>query len=146
MKIGVDGKNLIKKFEGISLKAYRCPAGKWTIGYGHTGSVDNKSIGAGMFITIQKADSLFNNDVKNFEKAVNSLVKVPLSQNQFDALVSFCYNIGITNFQESTLLRLLNEKKYTEAGEQFKRWIYVNKKESKGLINRRNEELKLFLK
>lgn len=144
MKISDVGKTLIKRFEGVSLKAYRCPAGIWTIGYGHTGYVDKKPVKPGMIITKEKVEELLNLDLIKFEKAVTSLVKVPLSQNQFDALVSFCYNVGIGNFQSSTLLKLLNEKKYTAAGEQFGRWVYVDKKVSQGLVNRRNAEAELF--
>ena len=144
MKISDTGKTLIKRFEGISLKAYYCPAGKLTIGYGHTGLVDGKPINPKLIITKEKAEQLLNLDVEKFEKAVISLVKVPIKQNQFDALISFCYNVGIGNFQSSTLLKLLNEKKYTAAGEQFGRWVYVDKKVSQGLVNRRNAEAELF--
>lgn len=145
MRISDSGKALIKKFEGVSLKAYRCPAGIWTIGYGHTGSVDRKPVKPGMIITKDKVEELLNLDLIKFEKAVTSLVKVPLSQNQFDALVSFVFNVGIGNFQQSTLLKLLNEKKYKEAGEQFKRWVYVDKKKIlPGLVKRREAEAELF--
>ena len=111
---------------------------------GIQGLVDGKPINPKLIITKEKAEQLLNLDVEKFEKAVISLVKVPIKQNQFDALISFCYNVGIGNFQSSTLLKLLNEKKYTAAGEQFGRWVYVDKKVSQGLVNRRNAEAELF--
>ena len=141
MKLSNRGKSLIKKYEGLRLTAYKCPAGVWTIGYGHTAGVF-----AGQKISEKQADEFFDKDIKQFEDAVNSLVKVPLKQGQFDALVSFVYNVGKTAFANSTLLKLLNQKKYTAAANQFTRWVYANGKKLQGLVKRREEEKFLFEK
>lgn len=140
MRTSQKGIDLIKKFEGCRLEAYKCPAGVWTIGYGHTKGVQN-----GQKITQAQAEEFLIEDLKVYEKAVESCVKVPLSQNQFDALVSFCYNCGSGALKTSTLLRLLNEGKYSEAGEQFLRWNKAGGKVLVGLTRRREEERELFL-
>ena len=141
MEISQKGIELIKQFEGCKLNAYRCPAGVLTIGYGHTG-VDVKQ---GMKITQEEAEKLLKKDLTIHCNNVERLVKVPLSQNQFDALVSFEYNVGYGNFSKSTLLGLLNQKKYSEASEQFLRWKYANGKILEGLLRRRQAEKDLFL-
>lgn len=141
MNISEAGINLIKKFEGCRLTAYKCPAGIWTIGYGHTGS----DVYAGKTITQAEADKLLKTDLMIHCNNVSKLVKVPLNQNQFDALVSFEYNIGYGAFKDSTLLKLLNQKKYTEASLQFERWVYAGKTRLQGLVNRRNAEKSLFI-
>ena len=140
MRTSQKGIDLIKKLEGCRLEAYKCPAGVWTIGYGHTKGVQN-----GQKITQAQAEEFLIEDLKVYEKAVESCVKVPLSQNQFDALVSFCYNCGSGALKTSTLLRLLNEGKYSEAGEQFLRWNKAGGKVLVGLTRRREEERELFL-
>ena len=139
MKLSNRGKSLIKKYEGLRLTAYKCPAGVWTIGYGHTAGVF-----AGQKISEKQADEFFDKDIKQFEDAVNSLVKVPLKQGQFDALVSFVYNVGKTAFANSTLLRMLNSGNYSGAGEQFNRWVFAGGKKLQGLVKRREEEKELF--
>lgn len=141
MEISKNGINLIKKFEGCSLKAYKCPAGVWTIGYGHTNKVIVDDV-----ITQEEAETLLKQDLIIHCNNVSKLVKVHLNQNQFDALVSFEYNVGYTAFQNSTLLKLLNQGKYKEAVEQFDRWVYAGKKVLPGLVNRRKAEKELFLK
>lgn len=141
MQLSEKGKTLIKKYEGLKLSAYKCPAGVWTIGYGHTAGVY-----AGQKITQKQADEIFDKDIKQFEDAVNSLVKVPLKQGQFDALVSFVYNVGKTAFANSTLLKMLNSGNYSGAGEQFNRWVFAGGKKLVGLVKRREEEKELFLK
>ncbi len=145
MEISQKGINLIKKFEGKHLEAYLCPAGVPTIGYGHTGRVNGKPVALGMKISEKEAEDLLKKDLKMFEKGVLNCVKVPLSQGQFDALVSFSYNLGIGNLQKSTLLRLLNKKKYDEAAEQFKCWVKAGNTTLNGLVKRRKAEKKLFL-
>ena len=139
MQISDRGKSLIKKYEGLRLTAYKCPAGVWTIGYGHTADVLE-----GQKISEKQADEFFDKDIKQFEDAVNSLVKVPLKQGQFDALVSFVYNVGKTAFANSTLLKLLNQKKYALAGNELSRWVYVRDKKLVGLVKRRIDEKFLF--
>lgn len=140
MRTSQKGIDLIKKFEGCRLEAYKCPAGIWTIGYGHT-----KGVKDGQIITQEQAEEFLREDLRIFEQAVESCVKVPLSQNQFDALVSFCYNCGSGALKTSTLLRLLNEGKYKDASEQFLRWNKAGGKVLVGLTRRREEEREMFL-
>lgn len=141
MNISQKGIDLIKSFEGCSLSAYKCPAGVWTIGYGHTGS----NVQQGVKITQEQAENLLKQDLAIHCNNVSRLVKVPLNQNQFDALVSFEYNVGYSAFASSTLLKLLNQKKYKESAEQFERWKYAGKKVLAGLVRRRQAEKSLFL-
>ena len=103
MKITNEGINLIKKFEGLRLEAYLCPAGVWTIGYGHT-----KGVKKGQVITQLEADNLLKEDLSSFEKGVTSLIKSNINQNQFDSLVSFAFNLGLSNLKSSTLLKKEN--------------------------------------
>ena len=139
MMISETGLHLIKSFEGLKLNAYLCPANVWTIGYGTT-----KGVKAGQAITAAKADELLAADVRQFEDAVNKAVTVPLTQGQFDALVSLTYNIGAAAFRASTLLKLLNAKDYAGAAKQFARWNKANKKVLTGLVRRREAERQLF--
>lgn len=140
MEISQKGIEFIKKVEGCELKAYKCSSGIWTIGYGHTGA----DIKQGKEISLEKAERYLKNDLIRFCKAVNDLVTVPLTQDQFDALVSFVFNIGIGAFASSTLLRLLNQGKYIDAANQFDRWVYSGGKVSDGLKARRKKEKELF--
>lgn len=130
---------LIKTFEGLRLEAYKCPAGVWTIGYGHT-----KSVRKGTKITQAEADELLLEDVAWVKNTVDSAVKVELSANQVSALYSFVYNVGAGAFRSSTLLRKLNQGDYTAATGQFKRWNKGGGKVLKGLVRRRAAEAKLF--
>ena len=131
---------MIKRLEGLRLQAYRCSANTVTIGYGHTGI----NVTIGMSITEEQAEVFFRQDLAQFETAVNSLVKIPLNQNQFDALVSWTYNLGPGNLRTSTLLQVLNAGKYAEVPAQMMRWIYANKVVNSGLVRRREEEARLF--
>ena len=140
MRTSQKGIDLIKKFEGCRLEAYKCPAGIWTIGYGHT-----KGVKDGQIITQEQAEEFLREDLRIFEQTVESCVKVPLSQNQFDALVSFCYNCGSGALKTSTLLRLLNEGNYSSAADQFLRWNKAGGKVLVGLTRRREEEREMFL-
>lgn len=145
MKVSIIGINLIKKYEGLRLTAYRCPSGILTIGYGHT-----KTVKPGMTINETMADLLLEQDIKEYEKGINELIKVALNQNQFDALVSLCFNIGVGAFGRSTLLKLLNNKDYNGAAEQFMRWVNGRTAQGlmplPGLVKRRTEEKNLFLR
>ena len=141
MKISNKGKDLIKKYEGCKLEAYKCPAGIWTIGYGHT----DGNVTSGTIISQEQADKLFNQDIKKFEKGVGQMVKVLVNQNQFDALVSFSFNLGLGALQNSTLLKKLNTKDYQGAANEFDRWVYGGGKKLEGLVRRRREEKELFL-
>lgn len=139
-RISRKGVEFIKRWEGCRTDAYKCPAGVWTIGYGHT-----KTARTGMMISLEQADKLLLEDLKIFEEAVRRLVTVPLNQNQFDALVSFVFNAGITAFTNSTLLKLLNAGNYIGASGQFSRWVYAGKKVLPGLVSRREAEYQLFI-
>ena len=139
------GKNLIKSFEGFRASAYVCPAGVNTIGYGTT-RINGKPISPGTQITTDEADKFLEEDLKTFEDAVNQNVLIQLTQNQFDALVCFVYNIGVGNFIKSTLLKRLNENKLVDAANEFLKWNKANKKVLPGLTRRRTAERELFLK
>lgn len=141
----IEGINLIKKYEGLKLQAYRDVAGILTIGYGHT-----KDVKPGMTINEEAAELYLKIDLKEVEKAVKELVTVELTQNQFDALVSFVFNVGYINFKKSTLLKKINEGKFLEAGEEFMKWTKARQpgglRELPGLVKRRAEEKALFLR
>lgn len=142
MNISENGVNLIKNFEGLRLKTYKCSANKLTIGYGHTGY----DVKEGMEISEEQAEELLKKDLMIHCNNVSKLVKVPLTQNEFDALVSFEYNVGYGNFSKSTLLKLINSGNKKEASNEFDRWVYANKKKLIGLVKRRKTEKELFLK
>jgi lysozyme len=139
MKISQRGIDLIKEFEGLELHAYNCSAGVPTIGYGHTGGVE-----IGDTITPEEAQDYLLYDLELFERAVNSSVTVALTQNMFDALVCWTYNLGAGSLRSSTLLKVLNEGKYDEVPAQIKRWDKCNGQPLKGLTRRREAEAKLF--
>lgn len=145
MKISKVGIDLIKSFEGCSLKSYKCPASVWTIGWGTTGEVDGVPIGAGMTITQAKADSLLINSLVWYENAVSKYVTYNINQNEYDALVSFAYNCGPGALQKSDLLKYLNQGKVNEAANQFDVWTRGGGKVLSGLVRRRAAEKKLFL-
>lgn len=139
MNIGQKGINLIKHFEGCELNAYKCPAGVWTIGYGHI-----KGVSEGMSITQEQAEQMLLDELKEYENYINELVTVNLSQNQFDALVSWVYNLGPANLQSSTLLKVLNSGDYSGVPAQIERWNKAGGKVLEGLIRRREAESALF--
>lgn len=141
MIIGINGLKFIKQFEGLRLQAYKCPADRWTIGYGHTADVSANDV-----ITEAQANSLLCQDVAESERAVNQYVHVPLTQSQFDALVSFVFNLGVGNFRTSTLLKKLNAGDDDGAAQEFGRWIHAGGKALPGLVRRREAERALFLK
>lgn len=140
MNLSNRGREFVKTNEGLKLKAYKDNGDIWTIGYGHTG-VDVKP---GMVIDEEEALLILESDLTKAVLKVNKLVKVPLSQSQFDALVDFVFNIGGAAFSHSTLLRKLNAGDYLGAAEQFDRWVYDNKKVVVGLVNRRERERVMF--
>lgn len=139
MKASVDAYELIKQFEGLRLEAYLCPAGIWTIGYGHTSDVSPNS-----FITIQEADEYLHRDVASVEMQLNKL-NLSLSQCQWDAIVSFVFNVGIGNFKASTLLAKIRiNPDDNSIMDEFLRWVYANGKVLRGLQKRRLAEMKLY--
>ncbi len=141
MKISIKGLNLIKSFEGLELKAYKDSVGVLTIGYGSTGP----HVHEGLVITEEQAEAILKTDISRFERGVTELVKVPLNQNQFDALVSFSFNLGLGNLKSSTLLRKLNSLDYSGAANEFTRWNKAGGRVLTGLTRRREAEKKLFL-
>lgn len=152
MKLSDTGIKVIKNFEGLRLTAYRDIAGVWTIGYGSTRYHDGQPVKPGdKLANEQQASALFSNTLGQYEDAVNQYIKVPLTQPQFDALVSFTYNEGTGALKESTLLKKLNEKDYAGAADQFLVWDKVTdpqtseKEVSATLAIRRKEERELFL-
>lgn len=144
MKTSQAGIDLIHSFESLRLQAYPDPGSKdgkpYTVGWGSTGS----DIGPGTVWTKEKADQRFASDLSKFEQAVSLLVKVPLTQYQFDALVSFTYNLGIGSLKSSTLLKMLNSGDYDGAGKQLLRWTKNDDVEMAGLVRRRKAELKML--
>jgi len=140
MEISQDGIDLIKKFEGFSSRAYLCPAGVLTIGFGHTG----KDIKRTDIITEENAEDLLKSDLAWVEEVINEKTKTELTQNQFDALCSLVYNIGASAFSNSTLLRLINAGNLAAVPAQFLRWDKANGKPLAGLTRRREAEKKLW--
>lgn len=139
MKTSKNGLDLIKEFEGCRLTAYRCPANVLTIGYGHT-----QGVYEGQKITDSQASEYLKADIAKFEKSVNNLVKVKVTQNMFDALVSFTYNLGAGALKTSTLLKYLNSEDYEKASSEFSKWNKAGGRVLTGLVKRRSLEKKLF--
>ena len=136
----MEGVALIQKFEGCELEAYKCPADVWTIGYGHT-----KGVVEGMKITKEEAEQMLIDELHEYENYINKYVNVALSQNQFDALVSWVYNLGPANLTASTMLKVLNNGEYEEVPAQMKRWNKAGGKVLDGLVRRREAEALLYL-
>ena len=139
MNISERGLDLIRQFEGCRLEAYRDGGGVWTIGYGHTAGVRQ-----GDTITQAQADTFLKADVAATVHAVNGMVKVPVSQCQFDALVSFAFNCGANALMHSTLLKKLNAGDHDGAAAEFLRWDHDNGQRVAGLTKRRTAEKALF--
>ena len=146
MHVSPSGVDLICNFEGLRLKAYDDGVGVWTIGFGTTKYPNGIRVKKGDTCTLDQAKAYMQNDLKSFEQTINNTVKVPLNQNQFDALVSLAYNIGSTAFKNSTLVKRLNEGNYKAAANQFDVWVNAGGKRMQGLVNRRAAEKALFLK
>lgn len=140
-KISERGLAIIKEHEGLRLKAYLPTKNDvWTIGWGHTHTARK-----GMTITEKQAQELLESDVRWVEEALRKHVKAPLNQNQFDALGSFVFNVGQTNFSGSTLLRKLNQANYLGAADEFPKWKYQKGVVLQGLVKRRAQERELFV-
>ena len=140
MKCSQEGLALIKKFEGCRLKAYRCSANVLTIGYGHTGGVQENDV-----ISQPEADKLLEEDIAKFEDYVSDNVIVELNQGQFDALVAWTFNLGVGNLRSSTMLKKLNESDYGSVPFEMRRWNKAGGKTLDGLIRRRQAESLLFM-
>jgi len=140
--VSKEGISLIKQYEGFRSEAYKCPAGVWTIGYGTT-----KGVKQGDTITSEQAEKRLEDYLnQNVEPVIDKNVTVSLTQNQYDALGSFIYNLGETNFKNSTLLKKLNSGDYDGAAKEFPRWNKAAGKTLEGLTKRRAQEYKLFQK
>jgi len=139
MQLSNTGTHLLKYFEGCKTVAYQDSVGVWTIGYGHT-----KGVYKGMTITQDEADSMLLTELEEYESYVENMVTVELNQEQFDALVVWIYNLGPTNFKNSTLLRKLNSGDYSAVPTEIKRWNKAGGKVLKGLVKRREAEATMF--
>lgn len=139
MKTGENGLNLIKHFEQLRLKTYLDSVGVPTIGYGHT-----RGVALGQFITEDQADTFLSMDLFTAERAVEAAVFTLLNQNQFDALVSFVFNLGETALLRSTLLKDINKGDLNDVASNFKKWVYAGNVVMPGLVLRRDTEARLF--
>lgn len=139
------GRKLLSVREGNKLKAYQDSIGVWTIGVGHTAAAGLPHPKAGMTITAAESDFILSRDLVQFENGVNKAITVPMSQNEFDALVSLAFNIGLGNFSSSTLVKKMNAGDKTAAADQFLVWNKAGGKVIKGLTTRRKAERAQFL-
>ncbi len=148
MRTNAAAVELIKRYEGFRAKPYLCPAGHWTIGWGHRGGVNNRT----PEITEGEAEDLLRRDLRTTEQEVTRQISVPVNDNQFSALVSFVFNVGAANFRTSTLRARVNAKQFFDAAGEFGRWVYATdpvtgkKVQLGGLTKRREEEKGLFLR
>lgn len=142
MKMNAKGRELVKRFEGLRLEAYRCPAGILTIGYGSTGP----HVRTGMVITPGEADRLLDKDLSRFEVGVEAMLcGCPTTEDEFSAMVSLSFNIGLGNFATSTLLKRHKVGNKTGAANAFLSWVFANKQKLKGLVARREAERELYM-
>ena len=139
MKISQEGISLIKKFEGCEYNAYKCAADVLTIGYGHT-----KDVKEGDLVTQQEAENLLTKDLEEFEGYVLDAVEMPMIQHQFDAMVSWTFNLGPNNLKSSSMLTVLNKGDSEDVPAQIKRWNKAGGKVLEGLTRRREAEALLF--
>lgn len=147
MRLDANGYKLIQEFEGLKLSAYRCSAGVPTIGYGNTQYENGVKVKMGDRITKERAETLFRILADRFASDVLKLVKSKVNQNQFNALVSFAYNVGIGNLRNSTLLKKVNADPNDETIEfEFLKWVNAAGKRVQGLVNRRVAESKMYFK
>jgi lysozyme len=134
-------KGLIREFEGFRSHAYKCPAGTCTVGFGTTGA----AVHFGMVISRDTAERWLDRDVRNTAIALEKIVRVPLSEKSWAAILSFAYNVGVGAFEQSTLEFLISQKRFNSAAEQFGRWVHSGDEKLPGLIRRRAAERALFL-
>jgi lysozyme len=147
MKVNAYGYALLKKFEGCVLKAYKCPAGVWTIGFGNTFYEDGTKVKEGDVITQQRADELAKYIVEQFATSIRAMIKQPLNENQFSACVSLAYNIGTGGFKKSSVLRKLNVNPTDPTiADSFRLWNKGGGVVLKGLVRRREAEIALYFK
>jgi len=140
MRTSPKGIDLIRKYEGLKLKAYQDSVGVWTIGYGHTGDVSPTEE-----ITSDMAYTLLLKDVSKVDETIRNVVTYPLNQNQYDALASFTFNLGSGTLERSSLLSKLNAGDLDGASNEFPKWVHAGGKVLPGLVSRREDERSLFL-
>ena len=145
MKVNKQGIQLVKSFEGCFFNAYLCPAKVWTIGYGSTKYPNKKPVKQGDKITQQEAETLLSDTLDEFSKGVYKLIKSELNDNQFSALVSFAFNLGVGALSKSTLLKKVNANPNDKTIEsEFMKWVSAGGKRLNGLVRRRTAESKLY--
>lgn len=144
MKMTEEGLALIRRFEGFRPTAYRCPAGAWTIGYGHTSQAGPPAVAAGMTISEAEARRILQADVECFAAAVRAALTRELSPAQFSALVSFTYNVGPGAFRGSSVLKAVNEGRLAEVPGLLRRWVKADGRVLDGLVRRRVAEGEMF--
>lgn len=132
---------MLKKFEGCKLKAYKCPAGIWTIGYGHTSAAGKPEVTADLEISADDAIDILHRDLAKYEAGVVNLLKVDVTQNQFDVLVDFAYNAGLGNLKSSTLLKKVNAEDFDAVPDELMKWTRGGGKVLPGLVKRRQAEV-----
>ena len=142
MKTSKKGRSFISLCEGVALKPYKCPAGYWTVGVGHRMTPHECELWGNLPITAHQADALLSGDLYIAERCIVEAVKVPLHQSKFDALVSLIFNIGVSNFKKSTLLKKLNNGEDVDA--EFLKWVKVKGDTLNGLMLRRQREVQIF--
>ena len=147
MEVNKAGKDLIKRFEGCKLKAYKCPAGLWTISWGLTFYPDGTKVKEGDVITQERAESLAKFVIDQFAVTIAPFIKTQLNDNQFSACVSLAYNIGQGNFKKSSVFKKLNvNPNDATIADSFRLWNKADGKVLKGLVNRREAEILLYFK
>lgn len=146
MQINDEGLALIKQAEGLRLTAYKDPVGVLTIGYGHTSAAGAPEVKPGMKISQELAETILKTDLQKYEKAVDDAITVELTENEFSACVSLCYNIGPGNFAKSSVVRFINQGRMADAADAFLLWNRAGGKILPGLVKRRAAEAALFVK
>ncbi len=144
MKVSEEGLDLIKRFEGLRTTSYRCPAGVWTIGYGHTSMAGPPTVAAGMTISEAEASAILQRDVETFAREVAACLGVRLNDSQFSALVSFAYNVGIGSFRKSSVLAAINAGDFSAVPRRLQLWVKAGGRRLSGLVKRRAAEAELF--
>lgn len=145
MKLNKAGLNLIKKYEGFRSHAYRDAVGVWTIGYGHTSMAGSPRVLPGLEISRQQGENILARDVEKFARQIRPLISVVLNDNQFSALVSFAYNVGVGGFRKSSVLRRVNAGRFDTVPNRLSLWVKAGGRTLKGLVRRRAAEGELFL-
>jgi lysozyme len=145
LRTSPNGISLLKQHEGLRLKAYQDSRGVWTIGYGLTSAAGIVKVYKGMTITREQAEEYFRLALVKYENCIKETIRIPLEQHQFDALVSFCYNVGPGAFEGSSIAQYVNQKRFKDVPKRMALWIRAGKVYPKGLKKRRKDEGDVFL-